>query len=136
MVDSSNRAATPSSMCWSNHASDACALPSRLSAERACGACRQKPDTTNCPLSCQSEVANREKVPVEIGRHYEVWVLSSRSAAGPGELVQLAAKPDDGPPPQLGGVDVPHDRRAVVVAVRAQGPRGSVRAPHRVALPD
>jgi hypothetical protein len=39
---------------------------------------------------------------------------------GLGELVQLAAEPDDGPSPQLGCVGVPHNRRAVVVAIGAQ----------------
>ena len=42
------------------------------------------------------------------------WVLAS--------LSRLAADADDGAPPQLGGVGVPHDGGVVVVAVRAQRP--------------
>jgi hypothetical protein len=43
-------------------------------------------------------------------------------AVGLGELVQLAAKPNDGSPPQFGGMDVPHDGGLIVVAVGAQRP--------------
>jgi hypothetical protein len=43
-------------------------------------------------------------------------------AMGLGELVQLAAKPYDGSPPQLGCMGVPHDGGLIVVAVWAQRP--------------